>query len=925
MSALPDPADPPPSPAPQAPDPGASQENIRAILNGLPALVGYWDRDLRNRMANDAYVEFFGMTPEQIHGMHISEVLGPELYAKNLPYMQRALAGEEQLFDREIPTPSGERRYTQASYIPDVVDDEVRGFFVLVTDITARHRAEVALHASEERYRALVEHLPRSAITLVGSDLTLRWLGGGVARDAGLDPEALVGRPVRETSGGGEHGARVEALYAMALAGEEVSAELHSKVTGRDFSVEIAPLRAADGTITAALGVAQDVTERLRAQAALRLQSQITENMAEGALLIRAADLVIVHANAAAEAMFGYGPGELVGVNASELHLAEAGGDPRELAGRILDELTDEHPTWSGDLPSVRRDGTTFWRRTTISAFEHPEEGTLLVSVLSDVTEEREREAEEKALAEIATLVAQGVGPAGVLAAVAREIQGFLEARYAVVARFDHAARQAVVLGGRTADGVELVGATTDLDGPSATAAVFRTGGPARSDDAKPGIDGRPVRGGIAAPIVIGGTLWGAVAAAFDDRAVPAGAELRLGRFAHLVALAIANAEAWETLARQAATDAVTGIANHRTFHERLHAEVERARRYGRDLSLVLFDVDHFKQVNDRYGHQAGDRVLAEVARRLQEQAREGELVARIGGEEFAWLMPETGQDGAYVAADRVRRAVAAEPFDDGVGTVTVSAGVCASEHGHDAEDLVRFADRALYWAKDSGRNTTFVYTEEARDALAREGRQAERFQAMSSVRALARAIDSKDWSTHRHSERVADLAERLAVELGWTTKRARLLHACGLLHDVGKIGIPDSILLRPGPLTPEEYEEVKRHAAMSAYIAAEVLEAEQVAWIRGHHERWDGGGYPDALAGADIPDGAQILALADSWDVMTENRTYQATKTVDEALEECRRERGRQFAPRAVDALVALAARGVLGARPAPTAPPRG
>jgi PAS domain S-box-containing protein len=254
---------------------GNADESIRAILNALPAMVGYWDRDLRNRMANDAYLEYFGMSPEEMRGLHIRDVLGPELFEINRPHLERALAGEPQLFDRELTTPSGERRYTQASYIPDAVDGVVRGIFVLVTDITARHRAEVALHASEERYRTLVEHLPRSAITLVGPDLRLRWLGGGIPAEARLDVESMLGRLVRETAGGGEHGRRIEELYRRALAGETVSAEVHSHVTGRDFNLEIAPLRTPDGTVTEALGVAQDITDRKRAEQALAAERRL--------------------------------------------------------------------------------------------------------------------------------------------------------------------------------------------------------------------------------------------------------------------------------------------------------------------------------------------------------------------------------------------------------------------------------------------------------------------------------------------------------------------------------------------------------------------------------------------------------------------------------------------------------------------------
>lgn len=140
--------------------PGSTQADVRAVLNALPALVGYWDSELRNRMANDAYVEFFGRTPEEMLGMHISELLGPDLYRMNLPYIERALAGEAQQFDRAIPTPSGEVRYTQASYVPDEVDGKVYGFFVLVTDITERRRAEQEIERSRARL-AEAEHVAR--------------------------------------------------------------------------------------------------------------------------------------------------------------------------------------------------------------------------------------------------------------------------------------------------------------------------------------------------------------------------------------------------------------------------------------------------------------------------------------------------------------------------------------------------------------------------------------------------------------------------------------------------------------------------------------------------------------------------------------------------------------------------------------------
>jgi diguanylate cyclase (GGDEF)-like protein len=335
------------------------------------------------------------------------------------------------------------------------------------------------------------------------------------------------------------------------------------------------------------------------------------------------------------------------------------------------------------------------------------------------------RDAEEAAIGQIATLVAQAATPDAVFTSVAEQVVKLFDARTGAVSRFDAANNQGIVLGGWTRDGHELVGAVYALDGVTASALVFRTGQGARTEagyssatdpisDLMVGLGGRD---GVAAPIVVAGRLWGALGAAYDQHQIPVGVEQRLERFASLVGLAISNADAWERLARDASTDSLTGIANRRVFHERLSAEVARAHRYQHTLALVLLDLDHFKAINDLHGHQAGDRVLVMFAELLSALTRDGELVARIGGEEFAWLLPETDRQGAHAAAERIRQAIETTQLPE-VVAVTLSAGVCSSENAPDADTLVRNADRALYWAKESGRNTTFLYTDEAGAAL---------------------------------------------------------------------------------------------------------------------------------------------------------------------------------------------------------------
>ena len=371
-------------------------------------------------------------------------------------------------------------------------------------------------------------------------------------------------------------------------------------------------------------------------------------------------------------------------------------------------------------------------------------------------------------------------------------------------------------------------------------------------------------------------------------------------------------------LAGLAATDPLTELPNHRAFQQRLHEETAGALRAGRPLSLVLIDLDHFKRINDTHGHPAGDEVVREVARRLSACSRQGEMVARIGGEEFAWLVPGDAMD-AWQAAERARVAVEATGVLAGI-RLTISAGICELGQAGSPMELVRLADGALYWAKAHGRNRCIRYSPEVVEELSADERAArlEHQQAMNAILALARAVDAKDPNTMLHSQRVADMAVRLALELGWSADRVRLLHEAGVLHDVGKIAVPDLVLTKPGRLTEEEFDLVRQHPVRGAEIVAETLTAEQVAWVRGHHERFDGQGYPDGLVGESIPDGARLLALADAWDAMTSDRPYRPGIAPPRALEICREEYRAQFSPECVDALLRLWASGAVSELPA-------
>jgi diguanylate cyclase (GGDEF)-like protein/putative nucleotidyltransferase with HDIG domain len=351
-----------------------------------------------------------------------------------------------------------------------------------------------------------------------------------------------------------------------------------------------------------------------------------------------------------------------------------------------------------------------------------------------------------------------------------------------------------------------------------------------------------------------------------------------------------------------ALTDPLTGLGNHRHFHERLQRELLDAQDSGTALTLCLIDVDDFKGINDRFGHPTGDRVLSQLASRL----RQGGEAFRLGGDEFALLLPGQNAAGAFAAAAAVVGRLSGSTLEP-VGRVTVSAGVATfPSQGVVRDELIRLADSALYWAKEHGKNQVRVYRGDVVELaelkrLAAGTDRAARFRAAVS---LARAVDQRDAYTGRHSQRVAELAGRLAARLGADEEQVELTRVAASLHDLGKLAIPEEILRKPGPLTEPERLVLERHPQIG-YQMLEGLGVDPIAdWVRHHHERWDGRGYPDGLPGGAIPLGARIIFVADAFDAMTSDRVYRARRSEAEAIDELERNAGTQFDPDVVAAL---------------------
>jgi diguanylate cyclase (GGDEF)-like protein len=519
---------------------------------------------------------------------------------------------------------------------------------------------------------------------------------------------------------------------------------------------------------------------------------------------------------------------------------------------------------------------------------------------------------QQAALRDLAMAVAEMRAPEVIYELVAKHAAEISGLDSAVVVRFRVDRSGEVV--GSWGTGNRHTGSLIPLDGTGGVSSVARSGRPARMNGAEARYavhfngDGPPeaVPGGVAVPIEVHRELWGCVCVTARDAALmPDELEERLTMFADLVGLAIANTDSSALLLSQATSDPLTGLLNHRAFQDRVESEVARALRYERPLTLVLLDLDFFKSINDAYGHQAGDAVIMQAARLLEMGARAGDVLGRIGGDEFSMLLPETSEEIALPIAERW-----AARFRDGpVGVadhLTMSAGVCDLSHANGSRELLRLADGALYWAKSQGRDTVVAYAPEIVPDVSDSDRadRMEKMQALVAIRSLADRIDSKESAGDGHSKRVAVLVRRLAEASGWSPGHAAQLAEAAGIHDVGKICIPEEVLRKPGPLTAEEYELVKPHAMLGAQMATEALEEEQVLWIAQHHERFDGGGYPHGLAGDQISEGAALLALADSWDVMTSERSYSPPKPEQAALAECVSLAGAQFSPKACEAL---------------------
>ena len=381
----------------------------------------------------------------------------------------------------------------------------------------------------------------------------------------------------------------------------------------------------------------------------------------------------------------------------------------------------------------------------------------------------------------------------------------------------------------------------------------------------------------------------------------------------------------YERLRKAALTDGLTGLWNHSHLRDLLDMEFARTRRYGGEVALLMLDLDHFKAVNDTHGHEIGNSVLKATARHLERMVRDTDIVARYGGEEFAIVCPHTNLEDAEHLAERIRRTL---PEDVRISEcpqlhVTVTVGVvCSTEPDVSSiVDLINLADQALYCGKEQGRNRVvrsdetvgqpagtnvqIGEVERLRKQVVALSMQAKEL-CLQSIWSLVQALEARDPFTASQSRNVTFYITCLVQAAGWPEALRVAAANAAMLHNLGKIGVPDKILQKPDVLTADEVAALRTVSLITCKILEplRIFETETLI-IRHLRERYDGSGHPWGLVGTNIPLGSRMLAVAEAFDAMTSDRAYRGRRTIDAALAEIQTQANTQFDPQFAELLV--------------------
>ncbi|MDD5617821.1 MAG: PAS domain S-box protein, partial [Candidatus Omnitrophica bacterium] len=385
-----------------------------------------------------------------------------------------------------------------------------------------------------------------------------------------------------------------------------------------------------------------------------------------------------------------------------------------------------------------------------------------------------------------------------------------------------------------------------------------------------------------------------------------------------------------EKLESLALKDPLTELYNKRYILERLNSEFERAKRSFSSLSLLLIDLDYFKSINDMYGYEFGDKVLTQIAKLLKSELRANDVISRWGGEEFMIILPDIDREDAILVSKKVIRVFEHKGFGDEKNVVNLKCSIGVVSYPEDPlfnpKEMLEAVEKSVFKVKTSGGDGVGSYTrgfvkDEDKATISEKDRLLDSLKEkmsffaikgedsiLEAIYSLSKSLELKDHTTRQHSEKTVHYAVKLAQKFNLGEREIENVRRAAVLHDIGKIGIPDKILLKKGPLTKSEFEIVKQHPKIAAEVmsVAEFL-SDSIPYVLHHHEKYDGTGYPDGLKGENIPLGARIISIVDVYEALTADRPYRKAMSKEEALKIIQDNSGIQFDPKIAEAFIEL------------------
>lgn len=802
---------------------------------------------------------------------------------------------------------------------------QVVGIIGIGHDITDRKRIEEALRQSEEKLRIMFSSIEDGIVVVDLSGNIVDVNRATLRLHSYSNRDELVGRNSLELIA---EESRAEAIETMmkALAenrGAKLEYTLLKKDGGKADGEGSANLvNDSSGNPIGIVVVTRETTERKRIEQALRESEERYRSVIENAsdAIVVAQDGFLKFFNSRATEIMGYSRNEL----SSKPFLELIHPDDRQMvADRHLRRLAGE------SLPSVyafriiERQGNTKWIEINAVVIQW-EERPATLNFLSDITERREAEQElQKRNRELTAInaIAQSLSQYSRLNKVLQtalystlEVTGLLTGGIWLLDKDKGKLVLAIHRGfgkkferamGRMPMEIGAAGKVMAISDIAANKELP----PKYRETAR--LDG--LQSAISIPLKSKGKTLGVINLySHNRRDFPADDIQLLETIGGEIGVAIENAKLLEKLSEQSETDELTGLYNRRHFYDTIDNETYSTWRSGQPFSLAILDLDGFKRYNDRFGHISGDAVLKHFANAIKLAVRKSDIAFRYGGDEFAVILPSTGADRAKKIIERIRDKwpqIAQEQYPILENPIRFSAGIAQFPDDSETSDgLVFLADTALFTAKRGKGYKTTMAAELGELPIDARGPA-----TLDQVYALAATVDARSPYTSGHSNRVAIVASVIGRAIGLSPEEMERLTTASLLHDIGKLGVPDLILRKPETLTRDERRVIEKHAAEGAKILSHVSELAALApVVRHHHEWYNGEGYPQGLKGEDIPLLSRIITVADSYDTMVTPLPHRQAMTHEDALDELRRYAGVQFDPDLVEAFAESASGGI-------------